>query len=1241
MASTQYSALIKTVIQQADLQKAIDVASSTTKLTINKIEISQAAISSVQAQLGQMISKSGGVSKAIELDISGEKTSTIISQIESQLSSIGKATNIRLNINEEGEVIGALAQVKTDLQNIETYILSINQETGLWEAKLKSVSAPVEKASSLMAKANEENIKFDEQTQKSQVSKEAFIERYTTKLERMAVLNKMAFNDPHIQELFTNAQVELNGIMGTGTEQTKNFTKAFNDLNVSMAKFNKESTSGIKGFISEMGTAIIRTIEWTVAVGGLYGIIHTIQDGMQYIKDLNKAMTDVKLITGATNEEVRKLAFEYNKLGQELGITTLEIAKGAEGWIRQGKSAQETAMLTKDSAMMAKIAGMDQAQATEALTSTMNTYKMSVDEVLPSIDKIIAVDNAFAVSTEGVSQAMERSSAVASDLGISYEKLIAIITTIQHVSQLPSETVGTGVRAILTRMANVKAGKSITEEGEDISQVEEVLKQYGIYLRDQTTHQFRDFNVVLEETAKVYNQLGKEGRNVEQSQIAQVFAGQRQVVMFRTLMNNQEVYNKALNTEADSIGLTVERYKEYQNSLEGTSETAKAKWEELWQTILDPSAMTGLNKVSAGIAEHIKKMSEGNATSLIPTFDAITRVIKGATDGLRQFDELTKSEDTQKRINDLQAKLDKLKYPGYKEGTPGQALLDSQIKAYQNQIDLLKQLISLENDDTRELERLKNMTERHTSGVNDANDAADLTIKNAYDLKQASENSTKTLLENDNALSSIVEDYKKYGEITVDQAMNMIDMGYASALAFDEENNAIRINVDLLRKIKLEKLDLAVVDALDAYNAAVRAKATQKEIQDLWAKWEALKELKDLYSENSEIITFQSKMNDLASDYKDILQDIIAMIKQEKQAEIDNLKSQEENYKNIIDAKKKSLDLTKDELDYQDELADKNKELSNIQNELLALQFDDSQEAQARKLELLEEEAKKKKEIDKFQRDESIDKQKDALDEEYDNYKSGIEARIKVIQSYLNQSGRIAQDAIDLLTNHAEETYNRLIEWNRIYGTGIDKDIRDKWGNAIDYANGRVSEFESKTTTSFSNVSGAATTMFEQINSEADKTTEHIAILTDKLTEAQRQWNSIVNYGNLNGIEDYVPSHEPTTPGLYGPFHDGAESGFVGGVPDLQSHEVFAKLMTGELVVNQDQMTSFINKTLPNIISSSGDMNSSMGDIILNFPNLTSMDKEIIPQLSDALFNSMNKALNNRGTYRNANAFSI
>lgn len=115
---------------------------------------------------------------------------------------------------------------------------------------------------------------------------------------------------------------------------------------------------------------------------------------------------------------------------------------------------------------------------------------------------------------------------------IEFDTLLGYLAAIGETTQQDMGSVGNALNTIFARMRNIKLGRLkdyLDETGEDLSNVETVLRGEGIDLRD-SSGQFRDFGDVLDETASRWKDFSK----VSQSAIAQAFAGK---VCARTCSN--------------------------------------------------------------------------------------------------------------------------------------------------------------------------------------------------------------------------------------------------------------------------------------------------------------------------------------------------------------------------------------------------------------------------------------------------------------------------------------------------------------------------------------------------------------------------------------------------------------------------------------------------------------------------------------------------------------------------------
>jgi TP901 family phage tail tape measure protein len=392
---------------------------------------------------------------------------------------------------------------------------------------------------------------------------------------------------------------------------SKNTVQGLN--NISNSAKNTTTVFGrLKNAVS--GTFSSRKIETTAYLA----LLKEINDAAERAKDtmlqLDKVVTDLSVATGDSRSSVKDLLKDYNSMAKQLASTTTQVGQAADDYLRAGKSMKESNQLIKDSIMLSKLGQINSSEATEDLLATMNGFDMSVNQVNDALDAMVAIDMAASTSSGDIATALKYCASSADIAGVSFNKLAAMIGTVQDKTMQSAETVGTFMNTLLSRYRNVKIGQFVDDDGESLSDVETILNSVGIKLRD-TNQEFRDFETVLDEVAKSWNTYS----SVQQASIAKAFSGTRQQNRFLALM---EGYNKTLElTEvaANSAGTAVEKFnKSYKESLEAKTNTLQASFESMIMN-------SDMSEVYSGILD---------ATTALVNLINKTNALKGAMGAL-------------------------------------------------------------------------------------------------------------------------------------------------------------------------------------------------------------------------------------------------------------------------------------------------------------------------------------------------------------------------------------------------------------------------------------------------------------------------------------------------------------------------------------------------------------------------------------------------------------------------------
>lgn len=401
------------------------------------------------------------------------------------------------------------------------------------------------------------------------------------------------------------------------------------DVNVDGINQTTQGMNRLKASASNTNTTfgkLRNTISDTFSTGklamtGYLAVLRSInlasKNAKQSIKELDKSVTDLSVATNMSRKSTYDLLGQYNNMAKQLSSTTTHISSAADDYLRAGKSMSEANKLIQDSIMLSKLGQIDSGAATEDLLATMNGFNMSVEEVNKALDSMVAIDMAAATSSGDIATALKYCASSADVAGVSFNKLAAMIGTVQDKTQQSAETVGTFMNTLLSRYRNVKIGQFVDDDGQDLSDVETILDSVGIKLRE-TNQEFRDFETVIDEVAKSWNNYS----GVQQAAIAKAFSGSRQQNRFIALM---EGYNKTLElTEvaANSAGTAVEKFNNsYQNSLEAKQNTLQATFESMIMN-------SDMGNVYGDILD--------TTTALVKFVDE-TNLLKGALTGLATF----------------------------------------------------------------------------------------------------------------------------------------------------------------------------------------------------------------------------------------------------------------------------------------------------------------------------------------------------------------------------------------------------------------------------------------------------------------------------------------------------------------------------------------------------------------------------------------------------------------------------
>lgn len=605
------------------LEETLNAAFDSESLTkfLNELDIAESKFKALKEQFKSTSNDGVEVFNTTALENQRKKIGELQNQVLSLSGVAGKENELAYYVQLLNEASDAYSKMYAEAANNPSFnaqknefnerILLIQQETNktieLTKArKLDQMARETSKTTT----ADSDNLNKIELSIKSlQNRMELFKNQSATKLfsshsEKAQELRDKFYD---LAQRIKDAEAEYKNLRG---QDLKNKKKEVADLNKEFSNLTNEvAAAGYK--TKSLGQIFVDSFksfsQYYFAGGALVKSIQTIDKLIDKVTELNKSFVNLKIATNGTDSEVASLMSTYNKMGKTLGATTVEVADSADQWLRQGYSIEDTNRLIEASMIQSKIGQLESADSTKYLTSALKGYKLEVEDAMSVVDKMSAVDLKSATSLGGLAEGMSEVANSARLAGISMDQLLGYEAVIGETTQDSMSSVGQSLKRIFARMGNVKAGKFVDEDGENLNDVEKVLGKLGIKLRD-SQNEFRNFGDVLYEVGGKWSTYS----SVEQNAITTALAGTQQSEKLRVLF---EGFGKALEytqVAANSAGTAMEKFGAYQDGIEAKTKKLQASIESLAQTVLNSDLIStgidGLNLLINGLDTIIGKL---------------------------------------------------------------------------------------------------------------------------------------------------------------------------------------------------------------------------------------------------------------------------------------------------------------------------------------------------------------------------------------------------------------------------------------------------------------------------------------------------------------------------------------------------------------------------------------------------------------------------------------------------------
>ena len=312
------------------------------------------------------------------------------------------------------------------------------------------------------------------------------------------------------------------------------------NLSVNQRAFSQplgRMTGDVKDFEAALAASNARVIAFGASTAVLGGVIRSFKELANVTIDVEKNLADINRVFGLTTGQLQKFSTDLFSVGKQTASTFDDASKAALEFSRQGLKAEEVLIRTKDALTLARVAGISTANSVDALTSTINGFAATGVTTTQILNKLVAVEQDFAVGAGDLAEALSRTGQAAQEAGVSLDQLNALVTAAQQSTARGGAVIGNALKTIFTRL----------QRTETLDQ----LEAFNIAVRDVQGNTLPAVSI-LQNFAGAYKNLG----DAQRAQLSEQVAGVYQVNILKAIVGDlnksQGVYAGALQRGASA-----------------------------------------------------------------------------------------------------------------------------------------------------------------------------------------------------------------------------------------------------------------------------------------------------------------------------------------------------------------------------------------------------------------------------------------------------------------------------------------------------------------------------------------------------------------------------------------------------------------------------------------------------------------------------------------------------------------
>lgn len=295
----------------------------------------------------------------------------------------------------------------------------------------------------------------------------------------------------------------------------------------------------------------------TELYGALSKFLSAISPAIDYVRELDASLTDLKQATGASDEELKQLFIDSENIAKGINTTTKEIINQTTWWKNLGYNIKDAQTLAKNTSILSALSpGLGTEKAASSLLNTIKAFELEPDNSLDSvISKINITGQNSGLSNTGITDILSQTSSAMAEAGNTLDETIALGVSAMKI---------TGSADTASDILNSITG-NIQDNGPVISELTKTPEMPdGISLfTDETNETYKTTYRILSDIASVWEQLD----SGSQTELINTVSGGENIQPVTQLIESFDTARQSVILMSDSAGNAMQSINESTDGL--------------------------------------------------------------------------------------------------------------------------------------------------------------------------------------------------------------------------------------------------------------------------------------------------------------------------------------------------------------------------------------------------------------------------------------------------------------------------------------------------------------------------------------------------------------------------------------------------------------------------------------------------------------------------------------------------